>query len=95
VNPVEIIRGNGPVILGQPHCGTFLPPEVRACLNEQGRLLADTDWHVDRLYDGLLSDADDCARQFPSLRHRRKSRSLRAFSVFESQHNRIDSSGVV
>lgn len=57
MNPVEIIRGNGPVILGQPHCGTFLPPEVRACLNEQGRLLADTDWHVDRLYDGLLSDA--------------------------------------
>jgi N-formylglutamate deformylase len=54
---VEIIRGNGPVILGQPHCGTFLPPEVRARLNEQGRLLADTDWHVDRLYDGLLSDA--------------------------------------
>lgn len=57
MTPVDVIRGKGPVILGQPHCGTFVPEKIRACLNPHGRELVDTDWHVDRLYDGLLSDA--------------------------------------
>ena len=57
MNPIEVIDGAGPVILGQPHSGTFVPEEVMAHLNERGRSLADTDWHVDRLYDGLLPGA--------------------------------------
>jgi formiminoglutamase len=57
VNPVEVVEGAGPVILGLPHTGTWLPDAIRARLNERGRLLADTDWHVDRLYDGLLPGA--------------------------------------
>jgi N-formylglutamate deformylase len=57
MNPVEVRRGDGPVILGLPHTGTWLPEAIRAGLNERGRLLADTDWHVDRLYDGLLPGA--------------------------------------
>jgi formiminoglutamase len=54
VTPVEVTRGDGPLVLGLPHTGTFLPPEVRAALNDRGRGLSDTDWHVDRLYAGLL-----------------------------------------
>jgi formiminoglutamase len=55
--PVEIIAGDGPLILGQPHGGTFVPDAIAAQLNTNGRLLADTDWHIDRLYDGLLPGA--------------------------------------
>ncbi len=51
---VELIRGDGPVVLGQPHVGTFVPDDIAANLDENGRRLADTDWHIDRLYDGLL-----------------------------------------
>lgn len=49
--------GAGPVVLGMPHAGTWLPDDIGAALNERGRTLADTDWHIDRLYDGVLADA--------------------------------------
>lgn len=54
MNPVEVVRGDGPVVLGLPHTGTWLPDDVRAALNDRGRGLSDTDWHIERLYDGLL-----------------------------------------
>lgn len=54
-NPVETVRGDSPLILGLPHTGTYLPEAVRAKLNERGRVLADTDWHIERLYDGLVA----------------------------------------
>lgn len=54
---VEVRPGNSPVILAFPHTGTDVPADVFDRLNENGRLLADTDWHVDRLYDGLLPGA--------------------------------------
>ncbi|WP_413872829.1 N-formylglutamate deformylase [Albidovulum sp.] len=57
MHPVEIVAGDGPVILGLPHGGTWLPEAVAARLNENGRGLADTDWHIGRLYDGLLPGA--------------------------------------
>jgi formiminoglutamase len=57
MTPVTVIEGDGPVILGQPHVGTDVPDAVALQLNALGRTLADTDWHVDRLYDGLLPSA--------------------------------------
>lgn len=57
MNPVEVIRGDGPLILGLPHTGTHVPEAILGRLNARGRILADTDWHVERLYDGLLADA--------------------------------------
>ena len=57
MNPVEVISGDSPVILGMPHVGTFVPAGVLAGLNENGRTLADTDWHIEKLYDGLLPEA--------------------------------------
>lgn len=53
----DLARGDSPVILAFPHVGTALPGDLHARLNPNGRLLADTDWHVDRLYDGLLPGA--------------------------------------
>lgn len=57
MTPVETVRGDAPVILGLPHTGTWLPPEVAARLNETGRALADTDWHIHTLYADLLPGA--------------------------------------
>lgn len=57
MTPVEVSRGDSPIVLGLPHTGTWLPEDIRARLNDTGRALADTDWHVDRLYAGLLSGA--------------------------------------
>lgn len=57
MSAVEVHKGNSPVILGFPHTGTWVPDDVAARLNDEGRKLRDTDWHVDRLYAGLLSDA--------------------------------------
>jgi formiminoglutamase len=53
----EVIQGADPIVLGQPHGGTYVPPDVQACLNENGRALADTDWHIARLFEGLLPEA--------------------------------------
>ncbi len=57
MNPVAVSRGDGPVVLALPHTGTWLPEDALARLNETGQALADTDWHIDRLYEGLLPDA--------------------------------------
>jgi N-formylglutamate amidohydrolase len=56
VTPVEVTEGAGPLILGMPHTGTYLPAEIHEKLNARGRILADTDWHIDRLYRDLLPD---------------------------------------
>ena len=53
----EVSRGSSPVILAFPHTGTEVPPDIRARLNDNGRLIADTDWHIHTLYAGLLPDA--------------------------------------
>lgn len=54
MTPVEVVQGNGPIVLGLPHTGTHVPSGIAAQLNDQGKALADTDWYIDRLYDGLL-----------------------------------------
>ena len=64
MTPVSVMRGDGPVILGLPHCGTWLPEGVHDALNARGRALPDTDWHVDRLYDGLLPGATTVCANF-------------------------------
>lgn len=54
MKPVEVFRGDSPIVLGVPHAGTFVPDDILARLNDTGKILADTDWHVDRLYRDLL-----------------------------------------
>ncbi|MCX8507319.1 MAG: N-formylglutamate deformylase [Rhodobacteraceae bacterium] len=57
MTPFTVTRGDSPVILGMPHTGTWLPDDLTARLNDNGRQLADTDWHIARLYEGLLPGA--------------------------------------
>lgn len=54
---VTVLEGASPLVLAQPHSGTHIPAAIFERLNERGRAMADTDWHVDRLYDGLMPDA--------------------------------------
>jgi formiminoglutamase len=51
---LEITRGDSPVVLGLPHTGTELPDGIGDALNDRGRAIADTDWHIHDLYEGLL-----------------------------------------
>ncbi|WP_409529781.1 N-formylglutamate amidohydrolase, partial [Shinella sp.] len=50
----ETHQGTSPLILAFPHTGTDVPAAIWERLNDNGRILADTDWHIERLYDGLL-----------------------------------------
>lgn len=53
----SLAEGTSPVILCFPHSGTDVPDDVAGRLNDNGRILADTDWHLDQLYAGLLPGA--------------------------------------
>jgi N-formylglutamate deformylase len=43
--------GDAPLLVSIPHVGTHLPDAIAADLTPAGHLRADTDWHLDRLYD--------------------------------------------
>ena len=53
----EVNQGTSPVILAFPHGGTEVPSAIRDRLNDNGKRLADTDWHIHALYAGLLPEA--------------------------------------
>ena len=67
MNPVEVFRGDGPVVLGFPHVGTCVPASVFDRLSNTGQKLTDTDWHIDQLYDGLLPGASTVKRTAPCV----------------------------
>ena len=64
MTPVTVTKGSGPIVLGLPHTGTFAPDGVHANLNVNGHKLADTDWHIDRLYDGLIPNVTTVRANF-------------------------------
>ena len=64
MSPVTIIPGTSPIVLAQPHSGTFVPENIRAKLTERGAMLADTDWHIPQLYDGLVPQATIVRAEF-------------------------------
>ncbi len=53
---IEVSQGSGPIVLGLPHTGTDVPPDIAGLLNDRGLALADTDWNIHRLYGGLLDN---------------------------------------
>ncbi len=57
MKPFDLIAGDGPIILAQPHDGNFVPNEILEKLNATGQALADTDWHITKLYEGLCGNA--------------------------------------
>ena len=61
---VSVHSGESPLVLAMPHAGTDLPADIAARLNDTGRALSDTDWHIDRLYDGLVPEASVVAARF-------------------------------
>ena len=61
---VNILKGNSPLVLGFPHVGTWVPDNVFECLNHRGKTLSDTDWHIEKLYEGLLSDVTSVSANF-------------------------------
>ncbi|MEX0343218.1 MAG: N-formylglutamate amidohydrolase, partial [Erythrobacter sp.] len=64
MNPVTVISGSSPLVLAQPHSGTLVPDDIRAMLTERGAMLADTDWHIPQLYEGLAPDATIVRAEF-------------------------------
>ena len=56
MQPVTIEKGESPLVLGQPHSGTYVPADIKADLNPLGQQFLDTDWHIPKLYDGLVDD---------------------------------------
>lgn len=46
----EIERRGGPLLVSIPHLGTAIPNEIRGLYLPEALDLADTDWHLDRLY---------------------------------------------
>ncbi len=48
-----LISGDAPLLISLPHDGVELPPELEPRLTEAARRVADTDWHVGRLYETI------------------------------------------
>ncbi len=44
-------QGTTPLLVSIPHCGLHVPEQIERRLTPEARILADTDWHVERLYD--------------------------------------------
>lgn len=64
MEPFSVSRGNSCLVLAMPHTGTWLPPKALDALNVQGQELADTDWHINRLYEDLVPDATTVRANF-------------------------------
>lgn len=47
----SFLPGASPLLISIPHCGTKVPDHLAARMTPAALVLADTDWHVHRLYD--------------------------------------------
>ena len=50
IPPYRLVRGTRPMLLSIPHVGTHIPEALRGDYTDIALELADTDWHLDRLY---------------------------------------------
>jgi N-formylglutamate deformylase len=44
-------QGTSPLLVSVPHAGTLIPSEMRSMFTSKALEVADTDWHLDVLYD--------------------------------------------
>lgn len=51
MSPYRYHAGQTPLLISVPHAGTFVPAGILDGMTERARMLPDTDWQVDRLYD--------------------------------------------
>ena len=49
----HVIEGESPLVVSMPHTGSWIPAELHHRLSATGRMIPDTDWDLDRLYDWL------------------------------------------
>ena len=54
---IGLTKGDSPLVLAQPHGGTEIPDAIFSRLSTTGQEKEDTDWHITRLYEGLLEQA--------------------------------------
>jgi N-formylglutamate deformylase len=55
-NPIfDLDRRAGPLLISIPHLGTSIPEDLRGAYSPVALTVADTDWHLDRLYDFAAS----------------------------------------
>ena len=47
----EIERRGGPLLISIPHLGTAIPDDLRSTYSSPALAVADTDWHLGKLYD--------------------------------------------
>lgn len=57
MTPVRVSEGSSPILLTFPHGGRDISGDIDYRLNPRGRERADTDWHIFRLYEGVLEIA--------------------------------------
>jgi N-formylglutamate deformylase len=48
--PFRFRAGTSPLLISMPHVGTHVPPQLGARFTEEALHVADTDWHLERLY---------------------------------------------
>lgn len=48
---VTLRAGTTPLLISMPHVGTYIPVAIAERMTEQARLVSDTDWHLQILYD--------------------------------------------
>lgn len=53
MEPFSFVRRDAPLLVSMPHVGLEVPEDIAARFTEEAKILPDTDWHVDRLYDFL------------------------------------------
>ncbi|MEM7784018.1 MAG: N-formylglutamate deformylase [Planctomycetota bacterium] len=44
-------KGYSPLLISNPHSGTFIPPEIAETMTEAGLERRDTDWFLSKIYD--------------------------------------------
>jgi N-formylglutamate amidohydrolase len=54
----DFIEGSTPLLISMPHCGTAIPAEYARGMTDVAQQVADTDWHLERLFDGRLPDVN-------------------------------------
>ncbi len=51
---LQVKRSDAPLILAFPHTGQWIPQSLEGDFASRWTALRDTDWHVERLYEGLV-----------------------------------------
>jgi len=49
--PFRLVEGTTPLLVSMPHVGLYIPPDIETGMTAASDPRADTDWHIDRLYD--------------------------------------------